>query len=158
MDMALVWVFACYVFIGITLATIGPVRRALDEAVVELREGPSADDDSNSRIVPTGKVFLFRAVMSLAIATLWPRFVFFVVSKPQHHKMPSTEHSNSRDMTSRMNSAADSSQAAVTAFALPSTSHARSQGNNAPASDDASFPQPRLKSARPGSDLTDRST
>ena len=52
MDMALVWVFACYVFIGIALATIGPVRRVLDEAVVELREGPSADDDSNSRIVP----------------------------------------------------------------------------------------------------------
>lgn len=155
MDMALVWVFACYVFIGITLATIGPVRRALDEAVVELREGPSADDDSNSRIVPTGKVFLFRAVMSLAIATLWPRFVFFVVSKPQHHKMPSTEHSNSRDMTSRMNSPA--SQTTLTAFALPSTSRARSEGNNVPESDDASFPHPRLKSARPESDLTDRS-
>src|SRR5262245_53572754 len=135
MDVALVWVFACYVFIGITLATIGPVRRALDKAVVELREGPSADDDSVSRIVPPGKVFLFRAVMSLAIATLWPRFVFFVMSQPQDHKMPSTEHSNASDMTSRMNSAADSRQTTLTAFAFPSTSRARSESNNVPASD-----------------------
>jgi len=80
---ALVWGLACYALIGITIAAIGPVRRLLDEATADLRKAPAADDDSDARMIPPLKVVLFRAVMSLAIGTLWPRFLIFVMRRSE---------------------------------------------------------------------------
>ena len=74
---ASIWVFACYILIGIAVAAIGPVKRLLDEAIADLREAPAADDDSDTRTVSPRRVLLFRAVMWLAIVLLWGRFFVF---------------------------------------------------------------------------------
>jgi len=95
------------------VATIGPVRRLVDQAVAELREGPAAD--SHSRIVRPRK---------LAIVTLWPRFLFLATRQPAEHKIVSTEHINVTEVTSRMSSAAESNRTTLTAFALTSNSRA----------------------------------
>src|SRR5262249_51836047 len=125
------------------------------QAVAELREGPP-DDDSDSRIVPPRKVFLFRVVMSLAIATLWPRFLLFALRQsPDHNKL--AEQIDMNDATLRTNSAVDSNRTTVTAFALSSTLRARSPSDDGPTSGDA-LEQSRIPSVRPESDLTDRSS
>lgn len=71
--------FVCYALIGVAVAMFGPVRRELDEAVADLREAPAIDDDSDGRSVSKTRVFLFRAVLSLAIVLLWWRFLVFVL-------------------------------------------------------------------------------
>jgi hypothetical protein len=71
--------FVCYALIGVGVATFGPVRRHLDEAVADLREAPAIDDDSDGRSVSKTKVLLFRAVLSLAIVLLWWRFLVFAL-------------------------------------------------------------------------------
>jgi hypothetical protein len=71
--------FVCYALIGVGVATFGPVRRHLDEAVADLREAPASDDDSDTRSVPITKILLFRVVLSLAVVLLWSRFLVFAL-------------------------------------------------------------------------------
>jgi hypothetical protein len=70
---------ACYALIGVGVATFGPVRRHLDEAVADLRDGPASDDDADSRSVSSTKVLLFRVVLSLAVVLFWGRFLVFAL-------------------------------------------------------------------------------
>jgi len=71
--------FVCYALIGIGVAMFGPVKRHLDEAVADLREGSAIDDDSDDRSVSSTKVVLFRVVLSLLVVLLWGRFLVFVL-------------------------------------------------------------------------------
>jgi hypothetical protein len=79
----------CYALIGFAVATFGPVKRRLDEAVADLREAPASDDDSDSRSVSETKTVLFRVVLSLAVVLLWGRFLVFVLRARTEDKIGS---------------------------------------------------------------------
>lgn len=79
--------FVCYVLIGVGVATFGPVRRHLDEAVADLREAPASDDDSDTRSVSSTRIVLFRVVLSLAVVLFWGRFLVFALKEHPGHRI-----------------------------------------------------------------------
>ena len=89
MSSSLIIGLVCYALIGVAVATFGPVKRRLDEAVADLREAPAIDDDSDSRSVSETKVVLFRVVLSLAVVLLWGRFLVFVLKAHMEDKISS---------------------------------------------------------------------